>query len=105
MQNVYLNSDMRNRKSIIIVCLALAIVCPLSGYSQKRDTKQKASKPLYHDPVFDGAADPTVIWNRKEKKWFMFYTNRRATAPGQTGVTWVHGTRIGIAESSNGGAT
>jgi sucrose-6-phosphate hydrolase SacC (GH32 family) len=46
-----------------------------------------------------------VIWNKKEKKWFMFYTNRRASAAGETGVTWVHGTRIGIAESTDGGAT
>jgi hypothetical protein len=66
-----------------------------------------AAKPLFRDPVYDGAADPVVIWNRHEKKWFMFYTNRRAKAP-QTetpGVTWVHGTPIGIAESSDGGAT
>jgi hypothetical protein len=35
----------------------------------------------------------------------MFYTNRRATDTAATGVTWVHGTRIGIAESGDGGAT
>jgi hypothetical protein len=64
-----------------------------------------ASKPLYRDPVYDGAADPVVIWNRGEKKWFMFYTNRRANLPGLDGVTWVHGTPIGIAESADGGAT
>jgi hypothetical protein len=60
---------------------------------------------LFHDPVYDDAADPTVVWHRKGKKWFMFYTNRRANAPGLDGVTWVHGTRISIAESSDGGAT
>jgi hypothetical protein len=38
-----------------------------------------AAKPLFRDPVYDGAADPTVIYNRVEKKWFMFYTNRRAS--------------------------
>lgn len=48
---------------------------------------------------------PVVIWNKKEKKWFMFYTNRRATLMDTTGVKWVHGTRIGIAESNDGGAT
>jgi hypothetical protein len=32
----------------------------------------------------------------------MFYTNRRATDANATGVTWVHGTRIGIAVSRNG---
>jgi hypothetical protein len=64
-----------------------------------------AAKPLFRDPVYDGAADPTVIWNRAEQKWFMFYTNRRATETNAPGVSWVHGTHLGIAESADGGAT
>ncbi len=32
----------------------------------------------------------------------MFYTNRRASDQNARGVTWVHGTRIGIAESTDG---
>jgi len=64
-----------------------------------------ADKPLFRDPVYDGAADPVVIWNRAEKKWFMLYTNRRAKDTISDGVKWVHGTRIGIAESTDGGAT
>jgi beta-xylosidase len=66
-----------------------------------------AAKPLFRDPVYDGAADPVVVWNRAEKRWFMLYTNRRANAPASEapGVTWVHGTRIGIAQSSDAGAT
>ena len=69
------------------------------------DAGKIAAKPLFRDPVFDGAADPVLCWNRAEKKWFMFYTNRRANEPNTPGVTWVHGTKIGIAESSDGGAT
>ena len=61
-----------------------------------------APKPLFRDPVFDGAADPTIVYSRAEKKWLMFYTNRRANVPGLTAVTWVHGTPIGIAESPDG---
>lgn len=64
-----------------------------------------APKPLFRDPVYDGAADPVLVWSRGEKKWLMFYTNRRANVPGLAGVTWVHGTRIGMAESSDGGAS
>jgi hypothetical protein len=64
-----------------------------------------ASKPLFRDPVFDGAADPVVIWNRYERKWFMFYTNRRANVLDLSGVSWVYGSPIGIAESNDGGAT
>ncbi len=64
-----------------------------------------ASRPLFRDPVFDGAADPSVIWNPYRKSWWMFYTNRRASAPGLSGVAWVHGTRLGIAESTDLGST
>jgi hypothetical protein len=68
-------------------------------------TGPAAPKPLYRDPVYDGAADPVLVWNRREAKWWMFYTNRRANAAGLPGVSWVHGTRIGIAESADAGAT
>lgn len=64
-----------------------------------------APKPLYRDPVCDGAADPVVVWNPHAQRWWMFYTNRRANVPGLSGVAWVHGTRIGIAESADGGTT
>jgi hypothetical protein len=64
-----------------------------------------AAKPLFRDSIYDGAADPVVIWNRVEKWWFMLYTNRRATMTDLPGVAWVHGTRLGIAESVDGGAT
>lgn len=64
--------------------------------------KNVAPKPLYDDPVYHGAADPVIIWNAKKKMWWMFYTNRRATLNDSTGVKWVHGTRIGIAESKDG---
>jgi GH43 family beta-xylosidase len=64
-----------------------------------------AGKPLFRDPVFDGAADPSVVWNPQRRAFWMFYTNRRANAAGLSGVAWVHGTRIGIAESTDGGTT
>ncbi|WP_321477001.1 hypothetical protein [uncultured Paludibaculum sp.] len=64
-----------------------------------------APKPLFRDPVHDGAADPVLVWNRGEQRWFMLYTNRRANVPNLPGVAWVHGTRIGIAESTDQGAT
>ncbi len=69
------------------------------------DAGQVAAKPLFRDPVFDGAADPVVIWNGARQRWWMFYTNRRANVPGVPAVEWVHGSRIGIAESADNGAT
>jgi hypothetical protein len=62
-------------------------------------------KPLFRDPVQDGAADPTVIWNRAFDEWWMFYTNRRVWSPPFDDVSWVFGTDIGIASSEDGGAT
>ena len=63
--------------------------------------KNVAPKPLFDDPVYHGAADPVIIYNKAKKKWWMLYTNRRASIDDST-VQWVHGTRIGIAESKDG---
>ena len=67
-------------------CLVLWILF-LGCYHQK-GLAQKAtvSKPLYSDPIHDGAADPVVIWNPHKKMWWMFYTNRRANSADTSGV-------------------
>ena len=65
---------------------------------------QPAPAPLFRDPIFDGAADPTIIWNPAEQAWWLFYTNRRANVEAP-GFAWVHGTDIGIASSADGGRT
>ena len=75
-----------------------------------REPRTKASKesrippaPLFRDPLFDGAADPSLIWNDRERTWWAFYTSRRANAPdAQAGVRWCHGTDVGIASSPDG---
>ncbi|HEX5856562.1 MAG TPA: family 43 glycosylhydrolase [Microbacterium sp.] len=59
---------------------------------------------IYRDPVYDGATDPTVV-RHADGGWWMFYTQRRAlhAHPGP-GVSWVHGSRIGVARSADGDA-
>ncbi len=64
-----------------------------------------AHAPLYVDPVYDGAADPTLVWNRGKRAWWMFYTSRRANQIHEPGVRWCHGTDIGIAVSPDCGHT
>lgn len=96
---------MRNLRFLYLILFSLSLLTPNHLLAQRNRLGYRADKPLFRDPIFDGAADPTIIWNKNEKKWFMFYTNRRANAKNETGVTWVHGTRIGIAESSDNGAT
>lgn len=70
----------------------------------KNSIKVIPNAPLFRDPIYDGAADPTIIWNREEQSWWIMYTSRRAKDIGQ-GVTYAHGTDIGIASSDDGGKT
>ena len=98
------------RKNFLLKIIVIFIVGQICFGSEPASDEavQKgkvASKPLYRDPVYDGAADPVLCWNKAEKKWFMFYTNRRARLAKERGVEWVHGTHIGIAESADGGAS
>jgi|SRR5271165_1078384 len=98
------NRIIRSNGAILAAILVLAASGPPKAGAQDADTGPVAAKPLFRDPVFDGAADPVVVWNPHVGKWWMFYTNRRANQAGLSGVAWVHGTRIGIAESADGGA-
>lgn len=63
-----------------------------------------APAPLFRDPIHDGAADPTIIFNRQERSWWIVYTNRRANVDCR-GVGWAHGTDIGVASSADGGGS
>lgn len=64
----------------------------------------QAPAPLFRDPVFDGAADPTVIWNESTKEWLIFYTSRRAILELKN-VAYCYGTAIGMAASKDYGKT
>jgi hypothetical protein len=94
------------------------IVIPFDGAALDRDLQnpndkgkssepsgKRVPRPLYRDPPFDAPTDPVVCFNAETQKWYMYYTARRATATDAPGVQWVHGTNIGMAESSDGGAT
>ncbi|MGN7950269.1 family 43 glycosylhydrolase [Microbacterium sp. 22215] len=57
---------------------------------------------LYRDPVYDGATDPRVVID-SGGLWWMFYTQRRASLEDAgPGVSWIHGSRIGVATSADG---
>ncbi|MGY5354491.1 family 43 glycosylhydrolase [Wenyingzhuangia sp. IMCC45467] len=82
------------------VIIFLLMMFSLSVNAQ--EVNKVADKPLYRDPVYNGAADPTIIWSDEEQQWLMFYTNRRANDESIKGIDWVHGTKIGVAVSKNG---
>ena len=81
------------------------VLPPASPAGAPPPAGKRAPRPLYRDPPFDGPTDPVLCFNAGQQKWFMYYTARRATATNAPGVTWVHGSNIGMAESSDGGAT
>jgi beta-xylosidase len=64
----------------------------------------EAPAPLFRDPVFDGAADPSVLWDGQAREWLIFYTARRASLE-LPGVAYCYGTSIGIAASGDNGKT
>jgi len=84
-----------------IVSIAASFITAVAAQGAAAEV---APKPVYRDPVFDGAADVSIIYDRQAKVWKMFYTNRRATMhlPDHDDVAWVHGTSLGIATSPNG---
>jgi hypothetical protein len=89
------------KSRLLFPCLALFGLTLLAGQASD-PAALIAPKPLFRDPVYDGAADPVVVWNASQARWWMFYTNRRANVPWLSGVAWVHGCKIGIAESADG---
>ncbi len=73
--------------------------------AQTKDTTMHiAPAPLFRDPIYDGAADPVLVWNREEKAWWMYYSARRANVPTQD-VSAYYGTRIGAASTPDHGQT
>ncbi len=65
---------------------------------------QQPSAPLYRDPVYDGAADPVVVWNNVEKSWWMLYSARRANQMTPD-VSFCYGTNVAVASSDDNGKT
>jgi hypothetical protein len=64
-----------------------------------------APAPLFRDPEFNGAADPSVVWHAGEKAWYVFYTQRRAKFEEKVAGSWFMGTQIGITKSTDHGRT
>lgn len=63
---------------------------------------ERAQAPLYRDPIFDGAADPSVVYEESDGSWLVYYTQRRANVQ-VPGVAWGFGCKIGVARSTNKG--
>ncbi|MET0357722.1 MAG: glycosyl hydrolase [Cellvibrio sp.] len=84
--------------------ISILILATLISSCSTTEKVAFAPKPLFRDPIFDGAADAALIKNSSTGQWEMFYTNRRATLrlDDKKDVSWVHGTAIGIATTKDG---
>lgn len=68
-------------------------------------TYKRADFPLYIDPVYNGSSDPTICYNAEKQRWYMYYTSRRVNRHDLPGIRRIHGSPIGIAQSTDGGAS
>ena len=90
---------------ILLFCFAI-IGNDLKAQADKSeiDKNHVAPAPLFRDPITDGAADPVLIWNREEEKWWMLYTQRRANVESPD-VSYCYGNDIGVASCEDNGQT
>lgn len=68
-----------------------------------------APAPFYHDPLFDSAHDPEMIYNRHEGCWWILYLQNRYNSPVAPGMPAPLGltslTDIGLASTPDRGFT
>lgn len=88
----------------LLLLLSLFVFLSTSCSRKKEFAIEGAPAPLFRDPVFDGAADPSVVFDKRTGHWLIFYTQRRA-ALELRGTEYCYGTAIGIAESQDNGKT
>ena len=87
-----------------ILGLLLLLATGLKAQQQPVKVANQPPSPLYRDPIYDGAADPVLVYNRGEKEWAMLYTQRRANVQSPD-VSFCYGTAIGMATSKDHGHT
>lgn len=64
----------------------------------------KCPSPVFVDPIYNGPADPMVIKNVQTGKFYMFYTQRRASTATEGSVAYCYGSKIGVAEAYDDGS-
>jgi len=93
-------------KIFVLISIVLCLYAVPDNIKAQKPTINidEVPAPLFRDPIYDGAADPTIIWNDTEQEWWIFYTQRRANQKLEN-VAYCYGTAIGIAASSDRGRT
>jgi hypothetical protein len=94
-----------NKTFLLHLLPATVLAVVLAACGSRTVEYREAADPLYVDPVYNGSTDPMVCYNPVTKTYYMYYTSRRSNVPGLGGIESVHGSPIGMAESTDGGAT
>ena len=98
--------NLMHLKSLALMTVALsALMVSCGPRTAKQAERIPADFPLYIDPVYNGSTDPMVCYNPNTGTYYMYYTSRRSNVEGLGGIESVHGSPIGIAESTDGGAS
>ncbi|MDB5127802.1 family 43 glycosylhydrolase [Mucilaginibacter sp.] len=93
---------MKTAKLLGFLIFSILSVTTVIGQPKADSIKYQPPSPLYRDPIFDGAADPVLVYNMAKKAWVMLYTQRRANVQSP-GVAFCYGTAIGVATSVDNG--
>src|SRR5664279_1642415 len=91
-------------KFLMLLCFTFVFNNIVQAQADRIPKSHFAPAPLFRDPITDGAADPVMVWNREEKKWWMLYSQRRANVEAPD-VAFCYGTDIGIASGEDNGHT
>ena len=87
----------------VFILFIVLITCNISLIAQQLDLNI-ADAPLFRGLIFDGSADPMIIYNKNnaadpmvihnknDSAWYIFYTNRRAKV-NTNGANWVYETK------------
>lgn len=86
-----------------VLLLFLGIITSLANAQALTFDIENAPVPLFRCPVYDGATDPTVMYHKERKEWWILYTQRRANQSLPPYVSQVYGCAIGIAASKDNG--
>lgn len=89
-------------KLLLLLFFTSGIITFKLNAQNKNHELRTAPAPLFRDPVTDGAADPVIIYNEKEKTWWMLYTQRRANLE-LPDVAFCYGNAIGVAVTEDHG--
>ena len=70
------------RRSVWLAALGLTLLLQALAGSSAMAANRPPAAPLFRDPLYDGAADPTMVWNLAEGRWWQIILAQPGKRPG-----------------------